>query len=143
MTVHAESYQWYLNGAVIPAANNQKYTINQSGYFKVLTTFLNGKMEFSDSVYLSPLGLQGATAVKEIAVYPNPVNDVATIDLTQLTGSSFDLKIFNLYGQIVYAQTSVEAGSIRIDRRNLQSGLFFFQVLSENKTIGIGKFIVE
>ena len=72
MTVHAESYQWYLNGAVIPGANTQKYTINQSGYFKVLTTFFNGKMEFSDSVYLSPLGLQEATAVHEIAVYPNP-----------------------------------------------------------------------
>lgn len=143
MTVHAESYQWYLNGAVIPGANTQKYTINQSGYFKVLTTFFNGKMEFSDSVYLSPLGLQEATAVHEIAVYPNPVNDFANIDLTQLTCAALDLKIFNSYGQIVYTQTSIEAGSIRIDSRNLQNGLFFFQVLSENKTIGIGKFIVE
>jgi hypothetical protein len=143
MTVHAESYQWYLNGAVIPGANTQKYTINQSGYFKVLTTFFNGKMEFSDSVYLSPLGLQEATTVHEIAVYPNPVNDFANIDLTQLTCAALDLKIFNSYGQIVYTQTSIEAGSIRIDSRNLQNGLFFFQVLSENKTIGIGKFIVE
>lgn len=143
MTVHAASYQWYLNGAVIPAANNQKYTIDQSGYFKVLTTFMNGKMAYSDSVFLSPLELQEAIAVTEIAVYPNPVNDVATIDLTQLAGVVFDLNIFNSFGQIVRVQAVIEAGSIRIDRRNLQSGLYFFHVLSENKIIGKGKFVVE
>lgn len=144
ISVYAENYQWYLNGGIIPGATNQKYTIDQSGYYKVLATFFNGKQEFSDSVYYLHLGNKETFAdIFDVEVYPNPVSDLGTIYFSNLNGKKFDLKVFNTFGQIVFFQESILSNSIQINKGTLQSGLLYFQIISENKLIGKGKFLVE
>lgn len=74
-----------------------------------------------------------------INVYPNPANKSIIVDL-DLNNSDIILNIYNSFGQLINQINAVNKSQIEI--KNLPNGLFFLQVLSNGKVIGIEKFIV-
>ena len=70
---------------------------------------------------------------KEIKVYPVPANTFANIDLGQVKVKG--INVINSLGQKVYTQT-VEQQFIRLDISNLQTGIYFIQMItSDNQMI--------
>ncbi len=90
------------------------------------------------------------TAVEEqknsssVTVSPNPFAQTTTLEIL---GSSFDrlnteVKLFDVYGKevlVVRPRSSV----FTLDRGKLLSGIYFYEVLDSEKTIGKGKLIIE
>lgn len=144
--VYAEGYQWYLNNSLIPGATSQTYTANESGNYKVLATFLNGRYEFSNIAHISfasSIELESDRDIVSLQTNPNPFNDFSIIDLSKLNGSIYDVKVFNSLGKIIYKQENISSKTVELEKVKLEKGLLFFQVLTDNKIVGDGKFIVE
>jgi hypothetical protein len=64
-----------------------------------------------------------------IEVYPNPVDEVVNIDLSQFTGEVNGLKIFNITGKKVY-EKSVSSGHsiLDINMGQLADGVYVLQI---------------
>lgn len=74
-----------------------------------------------------------------LRVFPNPVSDMAWIDLSGWTGSSdLKLRLFNQQGQLVRTITGDALGFV-LQRGDLPSGLYTFVVESRGGLVGRGK----
>jgi len=73
-------------------------------------------------------------ALSNVAIYPNPVNDVANIEAAGLTIKS--VNVVNALGQTVYTGTSD-----KVNMSNLQSGIYIVSVEFDNNQTIVKKLI--
>ncbi len=78
-------------------------------------------------------------SLSEFTIYPNPVLDVLTVDFASLQ-NEVTIKIFSLQGQEVYVKLAITDNTTQIDISNLSSGVYFVNVLEENK-VSVQKFV--
>src|SRR5215203_1822754 len=78
----AVSYQWYLNGSVIPGATNYFYVGNVSGVYNVVAVDINGCEVETVSFGIIYLGIADRSIFNgqdALVVFPNPAKDKFTI----------------------------------------------------------------
>jgi hypothetical protein len=76
--------------------------------------------------------------------YPNPATDYVTINTGQPLIQESELMIYNSLGQIVKSLNLLKQQyEIEVDLQGFEIGLYFFELRTEKKVIGIGKFIKE
>jgi hypothetical protein len=81
-----------------------------------------------------------------MAVYPNPVTDVATIRLDHFTQFGLDnlsLSIYDMTGKVVYAESGLRSSIIYIDREMLSSGLYFVEVKHNDQRLATQKMLMQ
>ena len=87
------SYQWYLNNAIIPGANSQVYSPTQNGDYFVEVTDANGCK--GKSVVRKITWFIGVNSIEDfsfINVYPNPSNGMFNIEMPK----SAEVKMYNI-----------------------------------------------
>jgi hypothetical protein len=125
----ATTYQWYLNGALIPGATNQTYNAIVSGVYIVRTTDINGCV----NVYSDGFNFSFVTGVSEnnladgIIIYPNPTNGIVTIDPSILVGINYEVAIFDLVGKLVLKEKNVSV----LDLTSFENGVYIIKLTSE------------
>ena len=79
------------------------------------------------------------TIVNAISIYPNPVNDIATLSFTTTEKSKTAITIFNILGEVVYSN---EIGSLAsgqhimpISTSGISEGMYFVNLITNNKII--------
>ncbi len=78
-----------------------------------------------------------------VSLYPNPATSQLTIDLGNLTvNNSTEIKIYNLIGEEVFSQTNPKTNKIVVNTANLNKGLYFVKVISNNHSYSY-KFTIE
>ena len=88
------------------------------------------------SVY-SPTAVDDfSSIIREISIYPNPVNDLLAIQVNQLNSQNIDLTMYDINGNIVN-QTTLYAGSTiaYFDTKTLYSGTYFLNISCGNQRI--------
>ena len=65
-TVDANSYQWYLNGKIIPGAVNEEYTAKENGQFRVLLSDEFGCSVMSDILDVNVIPIAKILAPKKV-----------------------------------------------------------------------------
>lgn len=70
-------------------------------------------------------------SVANFSVFPNPASDKITIDLDEVTGELFTVKMINVVGQKV-ASYSISKNSSSIDVSDLSSGQYILQLSNED-----------
>jgi ligand-binding sensor domain-containing protein len=92
-------------------------------------------------------GVITSTAAKPVmnipvSAFPNPFNESFEIDLgTQM--ADIQINVFDLLSHIVYSSNFVQARKIKIPRKNLSSGTYYYQLKSGQKIIANGKIIAK
>jgi uncharacterized repeat protein (TIGR01451 family) len=76
-----------------------------------------------------------------ITLQPNPFTDFTTIRI-QGSEAPYEMKIFDMMGQVVGGQTA-DNNVITINRNNLASGVYMYQILKDGKLLGKGKMIAQ
>ncbi len=77
-----------------------------------------------------------------ITFYPNPFSSSTTLIIDDASeNNEYDLFIFNSAGKKVIS-TVITQLSMTLQRGNLVSGVYFFQLINENKIVRSGKLIV-
>jgi uncharacterized delta-60 repeat protein len=87
----------------------------------------------------SPVSLNSVSSA-----FPNPFNNYTIIKAGN--GALLNNAVINLYdvnGNQVMNMANLKPDEIRIDRGRLVSGMYFYQVFSNNELIGSGKLIVQ
>lgn len=79
-----------------------------------------------------------------ISVYPNPFSDYSTIEVSGVGEGSYQLEVMDIVGRKVQTLT-LENGKARLDREELESGVYLWRILEEgnSEVIGVGKVMVR
>jgi len=76
-------------------------------------------------------------------VYPNPFSAYTFIKFENHKKEKHTLTIYNSLGQLVRQIDNINEGQVKIEKKNLTSGLYFFQLRNDIEIVGNGKLIIE
>jgi len=131
--------------------------INLSSYVgnnKVFLMFrsING---YGNNIYIDdinvsntvcPTGIQNIAVENGMSVYPNPMNENATVSFTLGTASNVTMNIYNMVGELVFTNSygHMNAGNqlIRLNGQNLSNGMYFVEI-NAGGTRSVQKFSVS
>jgi len=80
---------------------------------------------------LPPNGVAKINTDNKIKIYPNPGNGNLTIDLSQLTNQSGEIRIFNGLAQEVKSVTNLSESKVNIDLSSFPNGFYFIEIQNE------------
>jgi hypothetical protein len=78
-----------------------------------------------------------------IKFYPNPFTQAATLEFENPQNKSNQLRVFNTIGQLVLSIENIKGSQVIVDRKELQTGHYFYQLRNEEGVIGTGKMMIE
>ena len=76
-------------------------------------------------------------------IYPNPFRGYTVIRIKEVENMNLSLRIFDRIGRQIRMENIGAVNEIRIEREDLTSGLYFFQISSDGNIIAAGKMIIE
>lgn len=79
------------------------------------------------------LGIATANS-NEVSIYPNPVNDVLSVDLTG-TNETVTFSIVDVAGKLVMNQTLVGGSVVKVDVASIDKGMYFVQLINNGKQL--------
>jgi hypothetical protein len=128
------SYQWYLNGVLIPGATGQYYTPTQTGLYYVMVSNENGCKSLSPNYNLLTLSINNLST-PSLQLYPNPTSGMLQVD----NFKEGTLYVYNAMGQLIIQQTEPI-----IDLSKHANGIYHIRAYNQaQELIGIGKVIKE
>ncbi len=117
---------------------------------RALTT--NGALTTTAMTVTIPSACAGPTGVgelnnsnsnKAISIYPNPFTSSITIDLTgSLTDNKAEVMIYNILGELVIS-TTINKQITSIATNDLVSGIYFYKIIENGKSIQSGRLISQ
>ena len=81
----------------------------------------------------------------DLKIYPNPFSTSATLKINSgftLTGNE-ELIIYDLYGKEVRRIVNIKSREVKIERKFLPGGMYFYTLNSFNGILGRGKLLIE
>jgi PKD repeat protein len=123
------TYQWYRNNVLIAGATSQSYSPTQSGDYTVVITDANGCEATSAIKNFVPQGIE-ELAEAGINIYPNPVTDILTLELSGDWKNGTELTITNVSGMKVL-HSSLEgksSGPVTVNMQSLAPGVYIGQL---------------
>ncbi len=141
----AYSYQWYLNGQVIPGATNQKYVASQTGTYTVVThdfepctTVSDTAASYSFTLKPNTIGFEEIDGVSGLSIFPNPTSGMLNIETTFAHSANLQVGFADMTGRNI-ADTFTIGGngfvSHQVDISNLSKGVYFVSVKSNDTVI--------
>lgn len=79
-------------------------------------------------------GISAHTIISDISIYPNPANDLFTVNVNGNANEIYIVKITNNLGQLLQSRTMNSNSSLNIDCRNYNSGIYFINVSGKNSS---------
>jgi hypothetical protein len=130
----AATYEWRLNGNIIPGATGKVHVSTLSGTYTVQIGNTAGCKTLSDAFAHAQVGLENVFANTSLAVYPNPTQDgKIRIDWNALQVERVKVIVMDMLGRVVMENEATVAGtsgtSINLSEHN---GGIYFIVLSAN-----------
>ena len=78
-----------------------------------------------------------------VKVFPNPSRTYTTIQFYNPNNENHSLLIYNSVGQVVLKIENITGVEVKVDGKDHESGLYFFNLQNNNGIAGQGKFIIE
>jgi len=79
----------------------------------------------------------------KVIVYPNPFNNSTTFKINIHSPQNLTLIIYDITGREIKKIEHINKNKISFTRENINNGLYFYKIKSSDKTIGIGKLIIN
>jgi PKD repeat protein len=120
------SYQWYMNGNIIPGATGDTVIISFNGNYTCIATGSNGCTDTSAMFPVTNMGLNDIS-LSHIRLYPNPANEEINLDLG-MTVSVFSIaEIIDITGKILQV-VNVNQSLVRIETSALAPGMYMVKL---------------
>lgn len=87
------------------------------------------------------VGLSTYDNFSTVTIFPNPTNSVLNIEVN-LFNENMNVKVYNALGQIVLTEVFTSK-SLQLNTSALTNGIYFINVMSNNKTLTRSKFVKE
>ncbi len=121
----------------------QKVTINTSGTYFVKVTNALG-CSGSDTIHITILtGINDISSKQNFKIYPNPNNGTIQLDYFIAEEEQGEFSIYDINGRKVL-KNMLKGGynQITISSDNLDNGIYFYQIIANNKAIARNKLII-
>ena len=128
----ASGNQWYLNGNIIPGADQQSYVAVQSGLYHVIVTDGNGCSTTSDTVNIIVTTISGNNTDRDIKVFPNPFDN--TFNIVTGKNNEVQVEIYDIVGKKIITKTFDDSKSI-IDMRDYNDGIYLLKIIYYDRII--------
>lgn len=133
-----DSYQWLLNGNVIPNAVQSTYEVLENGDYQVVVTNGEGCIDTSEVYVVTNADETAIDEIQrvaaEISLYPNPVKNVVHINTPVL----LDIQLVNLQGKTI----STVHGRTTLSLEGIAEGVYFLKLYDQqNRLIKTEKII--
>lgn len=107
----------------------------------ITTRIWNGTIDYCLATGIHSNGNENAVST---SVYPNPVNNSATLSIkSDKQLGHVSVIISDISGRAIQNYQDVRGNALSIDAGNLSGGMYFYNVYNGAELIGSGKFIVE
>lgn len=127
----AVSYQWYLNGVLIPGATNYLYLAMMSGNYNVVATDVNG-CEVEAVIFDVIASVRDFSADELSAlVYPNPVESILTLDLSKLPILPQEISLYNVAAEKIFSVVpdgTNNQSTIQMDMNAFAKGVYWLEI---------------
>lgn len=101
-----------------------------TSYYRLKQTDYDGQFTYSSTRSVH----SGSTDYKEVRIYPNPANDVLTVQITGNPNDSFSVTLSDFSGRQVIPETSMHQQSLELDVTSVKPGTYVLSI--ENFTSG-------
>jgi len=78
-----------------------------------------------------------------INFYPNPFNTTAKIEIENRIIENGELKVSDIFGRTVKVMSNIHEKEILLEKGNLKTGIYFYQLSDNSRILAIGKFIID
>jgi len=122
------TYQWYKclpDNVAIPGATSQGFVPTETGSYQVKIVIPGCGSVFSDCVLVETLGLESNTFSSVLKLYPNPTNNVFTIDTGNETAD--EILFFDGLGRLLMQQVPVSGKTI-LNAGGYAEGIYYVKV---------------
>lgn len=89
-------------------------------------------------------GIHNQTAVQNATLYPNPFSNEAVLSVgknVQLQNA--ELHVYDVLGKEVKTIATINTNEIRIDRKELPAGMYFYRLINKGSVVANGRMIVK
>jgi hypothetical protein len=127
------SYEWYLDGTIIPGATGQSLTPVLDGNYSVVVYDSNGCSGTSTPYYYSAVGIYNIANSDVIDIFPNPASSLLTVNVNKSLENHL-LKVYDISGRIVF-NSVLENGINKIDVSSFPEGVYVAETENANGKI--------
>jgi hypothetical protein len=140
------TYQWVdcLNGnSPITGATGQSFTVTQNGSYAVeITDGLTFCTVTSNCITINNVGIHEESFGTSVLLYPNPVNDVLTIELGEMIEQA-TIEIFDLSGKRVAVNQMRNESLIRINTAPFAKGIYMVSLTNAKGNKAVYKLVKQ
>jgi len=140
----ATGNQWYKDGVTIPGATGQQYIVTQDGIYWTVVTLNGCSSPESNHVYFVGTGIEKKEG-PEFRISPNPNDGHFSIWFTSSSLTTYDLKIFNILGTMIYHLDNKvvnNTSKMEFDLRPAPAGIYTV-ILKERNNQVVKQFIIN
>ena len=116
------------------------YTVVEEGNGSTTLTITN--ILGNQAIYSSQVLSTQEFSENVFYVYPNPASEKVFLQLT-LAVVVKEIRLFDLQGRLIRRESSLKSSMIEIETSSLHSGLYFVQVIDDNGSASIARFVKE
>lgn len=132
---------WFLDGEQISNVSSKTLTATASGVYTVQVNIEGCKSEFSEAEALVVTGEDEEIMLRNVTLFPNPVNEQLNIDLTGIAaGKSVKIILTDAMGRSI-SETTANGGQIIQQAASAYKKGVYFAKVSYKKSIHYLKFI--
>jgi len=126
--------------------SNPTATPTKSTTYYLMVHANNGCMN-TDSVYVAvtfPAAINQIATIRQLNAYPNPFSTSTVINIGDLgTSKNLSFSMYDILGNLVKTVTSISNEQLIINRTDLVSGIYFYQLKDTETTVAAGRLVVE
>jgi len=142
----AVSYQWYLDGVLMPGETNAALNATQNGTYTVETVDVNGCTATSAGTVVSGIGIKETSVLNtQVTVYPNPNMGVFTVTASLNSKTTYTTQLTNVIGEVLYSEVIRYTNEFKkeFSDKTLKTGVYFFIIRNAEGASSVNKVIIE
>ena len=144
----ATSYMWDFGDNTSSTQMNPTHAYALNGTYTIKLIAMLGMC--SDTISLTEIINVGISEIEisnvSVSIYPNPVNEQATLELNLIEASNMTIHVYDISGQLIanvfQGQMSAGKTNLTLNTSNLVSGVYFTSIISDNAQ-KVVKLVVE
>jgi hypothetical protein len=137
------NYEWFLNNTIIAGVDSNVFKPTQTGEYKVIVTDNFGCKTSSDKFILRILAVNDIViGDSKINYYPNPVQTILTIDVTNPYLNKLEAQLYDVSGKLVYKQ-SLDRSRNQLGLQKLPTGVYQLIIRNEAGKVSVKIFVTR